>query len=99
MVDIKPYLPYADIIPEASGGFTTQQPPLVDVQFSPKALQQCETYEAQTGRSLQTLIREILAQDPRPSYLGQLVRGRLERAIRLAGQAGVVSTATLTTSA
>ena len=76
VVDIKPYLPYADMIPDASAGFTVDRPPLVDVQLSPQAAQQCETYENLTSRPLHKLICEVLAQDPRPSYLSQSTHRR-----------------------
>ena len=76
VVDIKPYLPYADSIPDAAEGFTTDRPGLIEVRFSPQATQQCQEYEDRTGRSLRTLICEVLAQDPRPSYLSESTRRR-----------------------
>lgn len=62
--DIKPYLPYTDSHPEATGGFTDrlQQdiqplqviiPPSVAAQFSPGQLD---------------ALRQVLAHDPRPHY-------------------------------
>ncbi|WP_191600331.1 tRNA (N6-threonylcarbamoyladenosine(37)-N6)-methyltransferase TrmO [Marinomonas algicola] len=69
VVDIKPYLPYADIIQEAQGGFAPAPPSLKKVIFSERAQKQCLDYKNNTGRNLATLITEILSQDPRPSYL------------------------------
>ena len=69
VIDIKPYLPYADVITEASSGFISTHPTLIPVRFSPKADQQCQEYEKQTGRALRKLIEEVLTQDPRPTYL------------------------------
>ncbi len=63
ILDIKPYLPYTDCHPTATGGFTDQtatKPPLrVDI---PKELS-----DTLTAQQLDTL-RELLACDPRPQY-------------------------------
>lgn len=61
IVDVKPYLPYADSIPDALGGFAEAvRKRHVDVDF-PEAL------AVKIGDKLETLT-EILAQDPRPAY-------------------------------
>ncbi|MCF0222037.1 MAG: tRNA (N6-threonylcarbamoyladenosine(37)-N6)-methyltransferase TrmO [Fibrobacter sp.] len=61
IVDIKPYLPYADSIPQALGGFAEKAcEKVLQVDF-PEAL------AAQVGNKLESLI-EILEQDPRPAY-------------------------------
>ncbi len=60
--DIKPYLPYADAIPGASGGFTSQvERRQLEVRCPEELLEQIppEKREALLG---------VLAQDPRPSY-------------------------------
>ncbi len=60
--DIKPYLPYADAIPGASGGFTSQvERRRLEVRCPEDLLEQIppEKREALLG---------VLAQDPRPSY-------------------------------
>ena len=60
--DIKPYIPYCDSHPEASGGFTdTAGDFLLDVNFPKELL--CKLPEEK-----HTAIREILSHDPRPSY-------------------------------
>ncbi len=60
--DIKPYLPYADCRPEATGGFASAAPETgLRVEF-PSAL--LEAVPAQKREALQG----VLAQDPRPSY-------------------------------
>ncbi|SBS31495.1 putative tRNA (adenine(37)-N6)-methyltransferase [Marinomonas spartinae] len=75
IIDIKPYLPYADSIPNAQGGFAPSPSPVMDVHFSPLANQQCEDYKALHNRDIATLIKQIVQQDPRPSYLaGQIDR-------------------------
>ena len=72
VIDIKPYLPYADSLPHASSGFAplpqlNQWP----VYFEETVLKEIRDYEEQTQHPLQSLITQILAQDPRPPYLKQ----------------------------
>ena len=62
ILDIKPYLPYADCQPQAVGGFAAApQEPTLAVEFCPGLLERvpAEKREALTG---------VLAQDPRPQY-------------------------------
>ena len=62
ILDIKPYLPYADCHPEAAGGFAGTAPERrLAVEFPPELLARVpeDHREALTG---------VLAQDPRPSY-------------------------------
>ncbi|MBE2294970.1 MAG: tRNA (N6-threonylcarbamoyladenosine(37)-N6)-methyltransferase TrmO [Phycisphaerales bacterium] len=65
VLDIKPYLPYADCLSEASGGFAAEAPSKLAVEFSPMATAFCA---AQPRAELRTLIVETLSQDPRPAY-------------------------------
>ena len=60
--DIKPYLPYADSHPEATGGFTDGlEEHLLQVKLAP---QLAETLPP----GLAACLKEVLAQDPRPRY-------------------------------
>lgn len=60
--DIKPYLPYADSIPQAKGGFAGARPePRLEVHAAPEVLQGLPEGKWET-------LREVLALDPRPSY-------------------------------
>ena len=78
VLDIKPYLPYADIIPNARGGFAENKPEaLLEVIFSDEAEAQCEQASKRLAKvggclsakpSLNVLITQILQLDPRPSY-------------------------------
>jgi tRNA-Thr(GGU) m(6)t(6)A37 methyltransferase TsaA len=68
IVDIKPYIPYADAKPQAVAGFAQDKPePLMKVQFSVLALQILEELNY-SYPELQQLIIEVLQQDPRPAY-------------------------------
>lgn len=60
--DIKPYIPYADAHPEASGGFTDRTPRILLAVECPQEL--LERVPEEKREALLTL----LAQDPRPSY-------------------------------
>lgn len=60
--DIKPYLPYADCIPQATGGFAGAKPePRLEVSATPEVLQRLSADKWAT-------LREVLALDPRPPY-------------------------------
>ncbi|MGM0593071.1 MAG: tRNA (N6-threonylcarbamoyladenosine(37)-N6)-methyltransferase TrmO [Pseudomonadota bacterium] len=67
VVDIKPYIPYVDSIPEARAGFAPEAPPRLEVRFSVPAAQACGEL-SQRYPGLERLIRGVLAQDPRPAY-------------------------------
>ncbi len=69
IVDIKPYLPWADAVTDAQCGFAPEPPLKRDVRFTQGAALSCQHYEASTGRPLQTLVIQVLSQDPRPAYL------------------------------
>ena len=76
VIDIKPYLPYADALPEAKGGFAPLPAVMAEVRFSDHALELCHQYEKKTGRHLITLVEQVLGQDPRPAYLKETVERR-----------------------
>ena len=67
VVDIKPYLPFAEAWPHAVAGFA-QAAPAADrpVRFSELAQQQL--HQQSRYPNLARFISEVLAQDPRPAY-------------------------------
>lgn len=67
VLDIKPYLPYVDAIPDARAGYAEQAPQAsLQVEFSAQA---DAFIAAQTDLpSLKTHLTQILALDPRPAY-------------------------------
>ncbi|WP_339725483.1 tRNA (N6-threonylcarbamoyladenosine(37)-N6)-methyltransferase TrmO [uncultured Paraglaciecola sp.] len=67
ILDIKPYVPYADSIPNASGGMAQHSPELMAVIFSEQANKQVQKF-APNYPQLHSLILEVLSQDPRPAY-------------------------------
>lgn len=65
--DIKPYLPYADAIVDASGGFADQAPDArLAVRFTYAA--EADLTRIGDGGVLRDLIVQVLALDPRPAY-------------------------------
>ncbi|CAE1149245.1 tRNA (N6-threonylcarbamoyladenosine(37)-N6)-methyltransferase TrmO [Serratia sp. Tan611] len=68
VVDIKPYLPFAESQPQAVAGFA-QAAPTADmpVSFSPLAEQQLLQQQTRYPQ-LRRFITQVLAQDPRPAY-------------------------------
>jgi tRNA-Thr(GGU) m(6)t(6)A37 methyltransferase TsaA len=68
VLDIKPYLPYADSIPGAGNGFAPPPMSAKTVVFTPESESNCLTYQEHTGNDLKTLITQVLSQDPRPAY-------------------------------
>ena len=60
--DIKPYIPYCDSHPEATGGFTdTARDFLLEVDFPPELL-------CKLPNDKHAAVLEVLSHDPRPSY-------------------------------
>ncbi len=67
IVDIKPYLPFIESVPTAHGGFVDGPPTEMAVEFSPQAAEQLAQHQRDRPQ-LAELLREVLAQDPRPAY-------------------------------
>ncbi len=68
IIDIKPYVPYADSIPEAQGGFADEAPQSErEVVFSAEAERQLDEIGSQY-KGLKSLIESVLRQDPRPAW-------------------------------
>ncbi len=68
VLDVKPYIPWADAIGQADAGFAEKRPdPRLQVIFSAQAQSQCRKITAQIP-DLKSLIIQILENDPRPGY-------------------------------
>jgi len=68
ILDVKPYVPYVDAIPDAKGGFATTAPKIrFAVEWSEAAEQDLTKFEADYPE-LRQLINEVLQYDPRPLY-------------------------------
>ncbi|CQD44207.1 tRNA (N6-threonylcarbamoyladenosine(37)-N6)-methyltransferase TrmO [Yersinia mollaretii] len=68
VIDIKPYLPFAESQPQARAGFAQSAPDAnMQVCFSTTAEQQL-AQQQQRHPNLRRFITQVLAQDPRPAY-------------------------------
>lgn len=95
--DIKPYLPYAESIPDAAAGFAVDEIPRLKVELAEEAL---AAFGSMPPRD-QAVIREALALDPRPAVqaedsdrvFGALLCGRDVRFIITDGVCRIVEIA------
>lgn len=68
IIDIKPYLPFAEALPQARAGYAQYAPDAdITVYFSPDIQRQLEQLEIRYPH-LSRFIQQVLAQDPRPAY-------------------------------
>jgi tRNA-Thr(GGU) m(6)t(6)A37 methyltransferase TsaA len=66
IVDIKPYIPYSDSLPNAQYPFAQLAPKMLSVNFSESAQQ--TIYNQQHKPHLTQFIQQVLSQDPRPAF-------------------------------
>lgn len=75
ILDIKPYLPYADALSDAVSTLAEPPPALLEVRFSAAAQAAIDSLSQPEAGQLQRLIAEVLGRDPRPAYR----RGKTDR--------------------
>ncbi|WP_460045356.1 tRNA (N6-threonylcarbamoyladenosine(37)-N6)-methyltransferase TrmO [Pseudomonas sp. S2_H01] len=68
VLDVKPYVPYADVVTGASNRMADAAPALIPVQWNDAALVQAREHALRLDEPLVELIDQCLAQDPRPAY-------------------------------
>lgn len=68
VIDIKPYVPYADIVADAHNAIADAPPAPISVHWSDEALRQAHEHALRLGQPVRELIEQCLAQDPRPAY-------------------------------
>lgn len=68
VLDIKPYVPYADCLPQATNTLAGAAPAAIPVEWADAALPQAQQHALRLGEPLVELIEQCLAQDPRPAY-------------------------------
>ncbi len=68
ILDVKPYLPYADSFPEANPGWAHEEIKKTEVIFEEPALQKIAKAEATGEKNLKALIEQLLTIDPRPGF-------------------------------
>lgn len=69
IVDIKPYIPYTDAIPDAKAGYASEAPrkPL-KVVYSDPSLEQLNSINSSRYPNFKHIINDVLSADPRPAY-------------------------------
>ncbi len=80
ILDLKPYVPYSDALPDAQAGWAATQPERHAVAFSPEA-------EARLASrpGLRALIEQVLGLDPRPAFQARKLKGETDYAMKLGG--------------
>ena len=68
VLDVKPYVPYADVIADARNSMAAAAPEMIPVQWADAALAQACEHGLRLEEPLIELIEQCLAQDPRPAY-------------------------------
>jgi len=61
VLDIKPYLPYAEALPEAAAGFAKEAPVMLEVDFADEVRGDLSDVKV-------ALVTRVLSIDPRPAY-------------------------------
>jgi hypothetical protein len=68
VIDVKPYLPFAESIPDARAGYAQTEPPAaLVITFTTQVREQLRNL-ASRYPDLERFIVEVLSQDPRPAY-------------------------------
>ena len=68
VVDIKPYVPYADSVADAHNGIAPESPLSIAVTWQADALSQAKEHARRLNEPLVELIEQCLCQDPKPAY-------------------------------
>ncbi|MDQ7986086.1 tRNA (N6-threonylcarbamoyladenosine(37)-N6)-methyltransferase TrmO [Pseudomonas sp. G34] len=68
VLDVKPYVPYADSVADAHNHIAAAAPVRIDVLWQDSALESARAHALRLGEPLVELIEQCLAQDPRPAY-------------------------------
>jgi len=67
ILDVKPYIPYADSVPHANPGWAKEEIGRTPVEFEPLAIEKIEEAEKEHPK-LKDLIEQLLTIDPRPGF-------------------------------
>lgn len=68
VLDIKPYVPYADSLPDAHNALAEHAPKLLAVSWQQPAFLLAQEHAQRLQQPVIELIEQCLAQDPRPAY-------------------------------
>jgi tRNA-Thr(GGU) m(6)t(6)A37 methyltransferase TsaA len=68
VLDIKPYIPYADSIPDADAGWASEPIERVKVKWSREAEATLHGFDPDGSKELKPMILDVLELDPRPAF-------------------------------
>jgi tRNA-Thr(GGU) m(6)t(6)A37 methyltransferase TsaA len=68
VLDIKPYVPYADIVPQATNALADAAPRQISVDWTTEALDQANAHAQRLQQPIVEVVKQCLAQDPKPAY-------------------------------
>lgn len=68
ILDLKPYIPYADSVPHANSGWAHEDIKKTEVIFEPEALEKIHEIEKNGYPDLKNLVEQLLTIDPRPGF-------------------------------
>lgn len=68
ILDIKPFVSYADSIELPKQAWAQEKPKTINVSFNVDALEAAKKFEQKTKRPFIKLIQECLSQNPKPAY-------------------------------
>lgn len=68
VLDIKPYIPFVEALPDAYNHIAEAPPPLLSVNWQPAALAAAHQHAERLSEPLVELIEQCLGQDPKPAY-------------------------------
>jgi tRNA-Thr(GGU) m(6)t(6)A37 methyltransferase TsaA len=68
VLDVKPYVPYADSFPNALSGWASEDIKKYSVSWSEQALKELQNLAHERFADLKLMIEDVLALDPRPAF-------------------------------
>jgi tRNA-Thr(GGU) m(6)t(6)A37 methyltransferase TsaA len=68
ILDLKPYIPYADSVPQANSGWAHEDIKKTPVVFEELALKKIQEIEKKECPDLKNLVEQLLTIDPRPGF-------------------------------
>ncbi len=84
VLDIKPYVPYADSVRGAKAGWAQEKLVFKKVSFSKLALRQIAEIEAQGRKGFKKFVRDFLGHDPRPAFQHKIMHEGAEFGVHIA---------------
>ena len=68
ILDIKPYVPYADALINTRNELAPEPPALITVDFESTAIESAMAHQQRLQQPVKALVEQMMAQDPKPAY-------------------------------